>query len=186
MSTLEAPREDVITLSPRPMSLIVIDFAELYARHLRRHSQFGINVAHLIALYGVWWCVYAAAQALTTAFTQEFAYWVPIGLAMAYWLVLVPNAPVRVLLATAAFLAALVASVVFLPSLPWWAFWAYLLPIPLWYKLQAWSHKVWNLELDMTEYDRKYTKGKVLFFVLLFYEVPIVLNYLVYDRKRWS
>ena len=30
----------------------------------------------------------------------------------------------------------------------------------------------------MTEFNKKYAKGRVLFVVLLFYEVPIVLNYL--------
>lgn len=185
MSTIEAPREDGVTLSPRPMSLWVIDFAELYARHLRRHSQLGINVVHLIALYGVWWCVYSAAYTLTPAFDEATAVWVPVALAAAYWLVLAPNTPIRVLLALAVFLAGLVASVVFVPTLPWWAFAAYLLPIPLFYKLQAWSHSVWNVEYDMTEYNRKYSKGKVLFVILLFYEVPVLLQYLVYDRKRW-
>jgi hypothetical protein len=183
MSTLDAPREAGeagVTLSPRPMSLVFVDFAELYARHLCRHSQLGINVAHLAALFGVWWSVYAAAFALTGE------WWVPAALAAAYLASLVPGAPVRVLAATGLFLAALVASVVFLPTLPAWLFWVYLPPIPIFYKLQAYSHKVWDVARDMTEYDRKYTKGAVLFVVLLFYEVPIVLNYLVYDRKRWA
>jgi hypothetical protein len=157
------------------MSLVWIDFNELYERHLCRHSQFGINVAHLVALFGVWHGVYAAAYVLTQT------PWVPVALAVAYFLVLVPNTPVRVLAAVAVFLALLVAAVVVVPLLPWWAFGVYLLPIPLWYKLQSWSHKVWNIERDMTEFDRKYTKGFVLFVVLLFYEVPIVLNYLVFN-----
>ena len=168
------------TLTSRPMSLWWIDFDELYARHLCRHSQFGINVAHLVALYGVWYAVYAAAYTLTGS------PWAPVALAMSYFAVLVPNTPLRVLAVLALFLAGLVASVVCVPALPWWVFWAYLLPIPLFYKLQAWSHKVWNIENDMTEFNRKYTKGLVLFVVLLFYEVPIVLNYLVFGRKRWA
>jgi hypothetical protein len=38
----------------------------------------------------------------------------------------------------------------------------------------------------MTEFNRKYSKGSVLFIILLFYEVPIVLNYLVFGRKDWA
>jgi hypothetical protein len=185
MSTLEAPREGA-SLSPRPMSLAVIEFAELYERHLCRHSQFGINVAHLAALVGIWWAVYAAAFCLATALLGELAWWVPAAMAAAYFLTLVPNTPARVLAVTALFLALLVASVVFVPALPWWAFWACLLPIPIFYKLQAYSHKIWDVARDMTEFNRKYSKGPVLFVILLFYEVPIVLNYLLFDRKRWA
>ena len=46
------------TLTARPMSLPIVEFDELYARHLCRHSQFGINVTHLAALFGVWFGVY--------------------------------------------------------------------------------------------------------------------------------
>jgi hypothetical protein len=162
------------------MSLVSVEFDELYARHLCRHSQLGINVAHLGALFGIWYAVYAAAYALSGT------PWVPVALAGAYFLVLLPSTPLRVLAAVALFLGVLVAAVVSVPPLPAWAFWAYLLAVPLCYKLQAYSHKVWDVERDMTEFNRKYTKGFVLFVVLLFYEVPIVLNYLVYDRKRWA
>ena len=34
------------------------------------------------------------------------------------------------------------------------------------------------------EFNKKYTKGFVLFVVLLFYESAVVLNYLVFDRKK--
>lgn len=49
--------------------------------------------------------------------------------------------------------------------------------IPVAYKLQAWSHRVYTLETDMTEFNQKYRKGSVLFVVLLLYEVPIIMNY---------
>ena len=29
-------------------------------------------------------------------------------------------------------------------------------------------------------------QGQALFWVLLFFEVPFLLNFLVFDRKRWS
>ena len=99
----------------------------------------------------------------TKAVTQTAGH----ALKIVYFAVLVPNTPVRVLAVLALFLAVLVASVVCMPALPWWAFWVYFVPIPLFYKLQAWSHKVWNIENDITEFNRKYTKGFVLFVVLL-------------------
>ena len=50
------------TETTRPLSLRHVDFDELYARHLGRHSQFGINVAHVLALYGLWFGIYAAVD----------------------------------------------------------------------------------------------------------------------------
>jgi hypothetical protein len=157
--------------------MVSVEFPELYARHLCRHSQFGINVAHLVALFGVWFGVYG------TLFWLFKTPWVPIGMAVAYLGVVAANTPLRVGVAVALFLALLVAAVVLLPELP---IWAYLVMIPVFYELQSLSHKVFNVERDMTEFNRKYTKGRVLFVVLLFYEVPIILNYLVFDRKNWA
>ena len=165
------------TLTSRPLSVVHVEFPELYARHLCRHSQLGINVAHLVALFGVWFGVYGALYWL---FDTP---WVPVGMAGAYAGVVAVNVPPRVGLAVALFLALLVAAVLLLPELP---VWAYLMMIPVFYKLQAWSHKLFNVERDMTEFNRKYTKGFVLFVVLLFYEVPIILNYLVFDRDNWA
>src|SRR5262249_8874723 len=101
----------------------------------------------------------------------------------AYLAVLAPNVPPRVLAATTVFMALFVAAILWLPPLPWWA---YAVMVPVFYKLQSWSHRLWNVERDMTEFNLLYPKGGVLFVVLLFYEVPIVLNYLVFDRKTWT
>ena len=163
------------TLTSRPFSLINVEFPELYARHLCRHSQFGINVAHLAALWGTWYAVYALLQGL---FHVE---WLPIALAAAYLAVVALNAPLRVCIATALFLAVFVATVLWLPELP---FWVYLLMIPLFYELQSWSHKVFTVETDMTEFNARYPKGPVLFVILLIYEVPLVLNFLLFDWKK--
>ena len=165
------------TLTARPMSLVSVEFDELYARHLCRHSQFGINVAHLLALLGTWFGVYGAVYWLVRS------EWVLVGLATGYVVAMAPNLPVRVLLASAAFMAGLVALVLWVPLLP---LWAYLVMVPVWYKLQSWSHKLFSAARDMTEFDRKYRKGFVLFVVLLLYEVPLVLNYLLFDRKSWA
>ena len=75
--------------------------------------------------------------------------------------------PIRVFAATALFLALIVAAVLCLPA-PWWA---YLIMVPVAYKVQAWSHKIYTIEADMTRVrHKKYTKGSVLFVVLLIYE----------------
>jgi hypothetical protein len=165
------------TATSRPLTLFRVDFRDLYERHLCRHSQFGINVAHLAALFGVWYGVYAFLFWLTRA------EWVPVALAAAYLTLVALNAPLRIVAATALFLAAFVAAVLYLPALPWWAD---LVTVPVFYKLQAWSHKVWTVERDMTEFNKRYPKGPVLFVVLLVYEVPLLLNYLAFDRKSWT
>jgi hypothetical protein len=165
------------TLTSRPMSLVHIEFQELYERHLCRHSQYGINVIHLLALFGTWFGVYAFLYWLIG--TE----WVPIALAGTYLAVMLPNLPLRVSAATAAFLGLFLAAVFWLPELP---LWAYLPMIPVCYELQSLSHKVFTVERDMTEFNRKYAKGSVLFVILLFYEVALVLNYLVFDPKHWT
>jgi hypothetical protein len=156
------------------MSMLRVDFTELYARHLYRHSQFGINVVHLASLFGTWFGVYGLL------FSLWHEVWLPVGLAVAYWVLIALNAPARVCVASAVFLALFVATVVYTPELPWWV---YLLMVPLFYKIQSWSHKVWTRERDMTEINVKYPKGFVLFVVLLINEVPIVLNFLLFDRQ---
>jgi hypothetical protein len=159
------------------MTLVRVDFMDLYARHLCRHSQFGINVAHLAALFGVWLGVYGAIYWLI------HVEWLPVVLAACYLTLVAVNAPPRVCVATAVFLAVFVAAVLWLPELP---VWAYLVMIPVFYKLQSWSHKVFTVERDMTEFNKRYPKGFVLFVVLLIYEVPLILNYLFFDRKQWT
>ena len=62
---------------------------------------------------------------------------------------------------------------------------AYVLAVPLLYKVQAWSHKVYNVARDMTEFNTKYKKGFALFVLLSIYEMPLLLNYLVFDKNNW-
>ena len=172
------------TLTSRPMSLVHVDFNELYARHLCRHSQFGINAVHLVALFGVWFGIYGIVYWLARLLMVE-AWWVPVGMAIAYVAVLAPNTPLRVLVATAAFVALMVAALLALPELPAWILAVYVVAILVSYKIQNVSHRWFPVENDMTEFNKKYVKGSTLFLVLLFYEVPIALNYLVYGRKDW-
>lgn len=164
-------------LSSRPLNLVRVEFDELYARHLCRHSQLGVNVLHLVALCFVWFGVYGAVYWLVRT------PWVPIGMAAAYLLAVAPSLPARVILATAAFLAIFVLSLIELPLLP---IWAYLALIPAFYCFQNWSHKVYHVERDMTLFNQKYAKGRVLFVILLFYEVPLLLNFLLFGRRDWT
>jgi hypothetical protein len=167
-----------VTTTPRPLSLLSIDFPDLYARHLCRHSQFGINVAHLVALFGTWYAVYAIVYELCKV------EWVPIALAIAYLAVLATNVPVRVVVACAGFLALFVAAVLWGVPAADLPIWVYVLMVPVFYKLQSWSHKVWHVEKDMTEFNKRFPKGFTLFVILLIYEVPIVLNFLLWGSKN--
>lgn len=162
------------TLTTRPLRLLFVEFNELYARHLCRHSQLGINVVHLMALSAIWYAVFGLLYWLVGI---EWVLAVP---ALIYVAALAPNVPIQVLVSTLLFLALILAAAIWLPA-PWWA---YLIMIPVSYKVQAWSHKFYTIEADMTEFNKKYTKGFVLFVVLLIYEVPIVLNFLLFAKSE--
>jgi hypothetical protein len=82
--------------------------------------------------------------------------WLLICLASVHLTILALNVPLKVLASTVVFLAIVFALVVSLPTLPAWA---YALAIYLFYKIQAWSHKVYNVERDMTEFNKKCRKG---------------------------
>ncbi len=161
-------------LSNRPMNLFFVEFDELYARHLCRHSQVGINVVHLLALTGIWFATYGLLFWLAN---NEWVLLIP---AIAYLAAVLMNVRLSVFAATALFLAGIVAAVVMLPQPP---FWVNLILIPVLYKVQSWSHRFYTVETDITEFNMKYTKGSVLFVVLLIYEVPIVLNYLFVGKR---
>ncbi len=169
----------------RPLSLLHVDFNDLYARHLGRHSQFGINVAHLGALYGLWFGVYAVIYEAVLLLDLPAAWLIVVALALAYLALVVINAPARVSLATAVFLAFFVASVLALPRLPSWSILAFGLLVPVFYKLQSWSHKIWTVAADMTEFNKRFPPGRTLSSILLIYEVPICLNYLMFRRQDW-
>lgn len=155
------------TLTQRPMQLLLVEFNELYARHLCRHSQAGINVLHLIALFVIWYAIYGL---LFWIIGIEWVLAIPL---FVYLAAVVPNVPIRVFAATVLFLAGILVAAVWLPV----SWWSYIILIPVAYKLQAWSHKLYSVESDMREFNKKYEKGSTLFVVLLIYEVPIVLNY---------
>jgi hypothetical protein len=164
------------------MSLFRIEFPELYARHLCRHSQFGINVAHVIALYGIWFALYGITNSLLTL--AGVGPWGLLLPAAIYLAAVAANVPLQVWAVTGVFVALLLAPFFVLPELPVWMIAVYVLLVPVWYKVQAWSHKIWDVERDMTEFNTKYPKGRLLFVVLLVYDLPILLNYLIFDRSE--
>ena len=173
------------TQTTHPFSLLHFSFDDLYARHLGRHSQFGINVAHLGALYGMWFGAYAAIYQTALLVGTPAAWGIVVALAVSYLALVSVNAPYQVCLATAAFLTIFVASVLALPELAVWSIILFLLMVPIFYKLQAWSHKVWTTAADMTEFNRRLPPGRTLASILIFYEVPTCLDYLLFHRTDW-
>jgi hypothetical protein len=159
------------------MNILRIDFPELYQRHLCRHSQYGINVGHLASVFGTYLAIVGILFGLFES------WWVLLGVLVPYFLVLAFNIPVRVFAVVLVFMALLLSLFYVLPPLP---LWVYPLLILVFYKLQAWSHKIYTVERDMTEFNKKYPKGLTLFVLLSIYELPILLNYLAFDSKSWS
>ena len=96
------------------------------------------------------------------------------------------NSPFPVTVATAAFVALFVASVLALPALPLWSIIGFLALLPVSYKVQAWSHKVWTVAADMSEFNKRFPPGRDLNIILLIYEVPICLNYLLFCPGDWN
>jgi hypothetical protein len=141
-------------------------------------------------VYGTWVALYGIAGAFFTLLGVGPS--VLAVLAGLYLLAIAWNVPLRVWLATVLFVGLVLASSLPLLELASGSVLTALLVavcaalIPLCYKLQAWSHTVWNIENDMTEFNAKYHKGKYLFVVLTVYEPAILLNYLVFDRKHWA
>jgi hypothetical protein len=159
------------------MNLFRVNFQELYKRHLCRHSQFGINVIHLAAVFGSYLALFALA--LKVAGSP----WALLAILVTYLAALSLNLPLHVLLASLLFVALFCVLLFYLPPVP---IWAALVLLILSHKGQAWSHKIYTCERDMTEFDKKYKKGVLLFVILSLYELPILLNYLCFDRKNWS
>lgn len=160
-------------LSEHPMSLIDVEFEELYQRHLCRHSQFGINVIHLISLWGIWYSFYGIVYGLIPS------PWIMVVLGSSFLILIASNLPILVLVATTLFVAG-VCTFTYYVSLPW--LWLYLIVFLLFHKIQVWSHKFYPIENDMTIFNRKYSPGILRFFLVLLYEIPIVLRYLFLDK----
>ncbi len=172
--------------SGEKMNLLRINFDELYRRHLGRHSQFGLNVLHLIAVYGIYFSIYSlVAIAVRTAVPQLSAVQqsgVMGLLSLPYLALLFCNVPLSMFVATGLSIAILIAGAVCDTANP---FWAHGLLIILWHRFQLWSHKRYPLQRDMSEFSSKYKKGFLLFVLLAVYELPILLKYLLAGRRDW-
>jgi hypothetical protein len=158
------------------MNLLRVNFQELYERHLCRHSQYGINVIHLATVIGTYLALFGIA------FWLFESWWVLLAVPLPYLAALAFNIPFRVFAVTLLFLGLFFVLFFSAPPLP---VWAYVVLIILFHQIQNWSHKIYTLESDMTEFNKKYKKGPALFVLLSLYELPILLNYLVFGRKNW-
>lgn len=155
------------------MNPLHANFAELYERHLCRHSQLGINVGHLVCVFGTWISLFGILYNLTESPALV------LGITVPYLAVLAANVPLRVFAAVLVFFVVFFTAFFALPTQP---IWLSLFVVFFIYKVQNWSHRYWNVERDMTEFNRKYPKGVKLFILLTVYELAILLNYLCYAR----
>lgn len=168
------------------MNILRINFDELYQRHLCRHGQFGINVWHIIAVYGVYFSLCSLAAISVKSLSPQTAptvqYCVITLLFVPYFGVLLRNIPVPIFLLTFLSLLLLIATAVATPEIP---FWLHLILIPAWHRVQVLSHRRYPLHHDMTSFDLTYKKGRTLIALLAVYELPILINYLAFGRKDW-
>lgn len=163
------------------MKLFRVDFQELYRRHLCRHSQFGLNVWHLIAVVGV----YVALNGI--AFALPGAPWIVGSVLLGYFAILAGNIPFRLLLVNFTIIGLLLLACLTLPQLlglPSLPVWVHLVLLVVWHRCQIWQHRIYHKSHDMSEFADKYRKGPALFVVLAIYELPILLNYLVFDTRN--
>jgi hypothetical protein len=158
------------------MNPLRANFSELYRRHLCRHSEFGINVAHIVSVVGTYLALFGLIYGLV------HSEWVVVALTIPYLAVLLLNIPLGVFVVNAAFMGLIMAAAFALPEISWW--W-YLPALFVFHRIQIWSHRFYTRELDMTKFSTKYRKGFALFVLLAVYELPILVNYLFFGRSDW-
>jgi hypothetical protein len=158
------------------MNLLHADFQELYRRHLCRHSQFGINVLHVVSVVGTYLALFSLIYALVP--TE----WLVVAFTLPQLLLLAFNIPFGVFLINGLLLASILGVVFALPQV----FFLWYLPVlVLFHQVQVWSHRIYTRETDMTQFNNKYRKGFALSLLLSVYELPILVNYLFFGRKDW-
>ena len=159
------------------LRILSINFDEVYQRHLGRHSQFGINVLHLIAVYGVYFSVFSIARSAVSAGLPQLS--TPertvllFGLSVPWLAVLMWNVRTGPLLLSvlSAMLLSLAAAVQPLPL------WLAIVSLPAWHQLQQLSHRWYTEHRDMSRFAPGYPKGARLVIMLAVFELPILLHY---------
>lgn len=169
-------------------SLWSANFAELFSRHLCRHGEFGINVLHLIAVYGIYLSVYALVSTVISLTGPELNWRIRSAILFAasgpYLILMFRNLSGVVLLLVVVSILSLCVFGTLVSVVPWWL---HLLLIPAWHRVQLWSHRIYRREKDMTLFAEKYPKGMKLFVLLSVYELPILLNFFLKgDRESQS
>lgn len=154
------------------------NFAELYSRHLCRHGESGINVLHLLAVYGIYLSVYSLVSAMASLLAPSLNWLIRSSVLMVlsgpYLILMLRNLPRALMLAVLLTVMTLCTAASLLLFPPWWC---HLLLIPFWHRVQLWSHLVYRREEDMSGFTEKYPKGMRLFLLLSVYELPILLNF---------
>lgn len=165
------------------MSYLNAQFDELYRRHLCRHGHFGINVLHLTAVIGIYLGLVGLVDRIIRLITTADPVPILFSLAACWLILIIRNLPLSIALSTCAVVAAIITAVqVLRPFVPW-PLWALL--IPAMHHLQQWSHSVYRMHRDMSEFNGVYRKGFKLFVILLMYELPILLNYFLFGASDW-
>jgi len=164
------------------MNIFRINFDDLYRRHLCRHGHFGINVLHLVAVVGTYVAVFGIVHGVLAATSQPTPMPILVALTLPWYVTVISNVPLRVSAATGLFVAALLAVFNYLPEIPVWI-WVVL--IFAMHQFQQYSHRLYHMHKDMSEFEGRYPKGRKRFVLLLVYELPILLNYLLFNRSDW-
>ncbi len=174
------------TQTTQPLSLLHVDFDDLYARHLGRHSQFGINVGHLAcSLRTLVWRLRGRIPGSRSFWAFRHRGWSswPWPSPISPWS---PSTPLTTsaLRRRSSWRSSSQVSSLCRCYRPGRSRRSSLM-VPVFYKVQAWNHKIWNVAADMTEFNRRFPPGRTLTTILLIYEVPICLNYLLFKRQDW-
>jgi len=159
------------------LCLTKFHFEELFQRHLCRHSQFGINVLHMVAVLGIYCSVFSLISLLlqrTLPTETAVLRWLLLNLLSVPWLVILrKNTPSSVFLLTILSTLSLSATAVIL-SLPAWI---HLILLPLWHQTQQFSHRIYTRHTDMSAFREKYPPGRRLALLLAICELPVLIHY---------
>lgn len=169
----------------QPLSIFRINFDELFRRHLCRHGEFGINVLHIVSVWGVYCSLLAIEfRCLQWLFPAASLWWLIAAMLMSLlpWLAVVAvNVPVPVLLATASMGIVLSLPAAFQP----FPAWVHIVLLPLWHQLQLVSHRFYTEHRDMSEFAMRYRKGWFLSVLLAVYELPILTQFFLTCFRRF-